>query len=98
MMMTFIAALSSSADVVHAAPAEGSLELSVSRGYDTNPLELNGHEVIAPFEASGGSYIRFRLDGRLAHSWNPRFGYFVSAQGQGRLFATGLQEADASSG
>lgn len=75
-----------------------SLEVSVSQGYDSNPLELNPDALMAPFEAPRGSYTRLDLDARLAHSWNPRVGYFVSARGQGRMFPSGLEQADSSAG
>ena len=80
------------------AATDKSLEVSVAQGYDTNPLELNPDVLLSPLQVSGGSYTRLDLDARLAHSWNPRVGYFVSGRGQGHLFPSRVEEADSSSG
>jgi hypothetical protein len=76
----------------------GSLEVSVAQGYDTNPLELNDEALIPPFEVSGGGYTRVNLDARLSHTWAPRVGYFVATQGQRRFFGSELDEAESSVG
>lgn len=75
-----------------------SLEVAVSQGYDTNPLELNDEALISPFEISGAGSTRVNLDARLSHTWAPRVGFFVATQGQRRFFGSALDEADSSMG
>ena len=96
--LTMSLAAAAASSVPMAAPADGSLEVSVSQGYDSNPLELNPQALIEPFHASGGSYTRLDLDARLSHAWNPRIGYFLSARGQDRLFPSRIEEAESVTG
>ena len=98
LLVSIFIAAAALANASYADPADGSLELSVSQGYDSNPLELNPQALIGPFHASGGSYTRLDLDGRLSHTWNSRVGYFLSARGQSRLFPSRIDEAENSAG
>lgn len=81
-----------------AAPIEREIEMEVTRGIDTNPLELNPGVLPPGTGVPAGASTQLGLAGRLSHQWSPRAGYFLAARGQGRLHASSLEAADTAQG
>ena len=81
-----------------AGSTEGEVNMEISAGHDSNPLELNNEAPLTREGALGGSFTQVVLGSRLAKRWSSRGGWFVAAQGRGRVYPSSLEEADTAQG
>jgi len=82
-----IACLTCSAGFASAADNEAELELAVSAGWDSNPLDL-------PWDEESSAFTSIDLDAALTSSWSPAISGFARIDGTTRFFESDFSDAD----
>ncbi len=78
------------APFAEAASRDGHLEVTLTPGYDTNPLELRD----AADAREGAAYTELGLDTGFNIQWTPLFGTFADLDGAIRAYESDLSDAD----